>query len=265
MSPPADGLVASGLSIGYGRRDVVHSIDLAIPASAFTVLVGPNGSGKSTLLAALAGMKRPSGGGVTLGGSPLSSYPRKALARRIGFLPQSPQAPEGLSVVELVRQGRYPYRGLFSRWNATDERACEDALTLTSLQPLRERALHTLSGGQRQRAWIALALAQETGIMLLDEPTTYLDIAHQIEVLDLLKTLVREKATTVVAVLHDLNQASRHADHIVMMRDGTVTIAGAPSKAMTPRTVAEAFGVRSRVVADPVDGTQFIVPLGRQG
>lgn len=265
MPQPPDALVASRLSAGYDGRDVIRSLDLAIPSGAFTVLVGPNGSGKSTLLRTLAGLARPSGGSVSLGGEPLSAFSRKALARRVSFLPQAPLAPEGISVADLVRHGRYPHRGLFSRWTPADEIACEEALALAALADLRDRPLQTLSGGQRQRAWIAMSLAQQAGIMLLDEPTTYLDIAHQIEVLALLQDLARSRGAGIVAVLHDLNQAARHADRIVMMAAGTVQAAGSPAEVMRPETIDAVFGIRSRIVTDPVDNVPFIVPLRLSG
>ncbi len=265
MQPQADILAASGLCVGYGGHAVIRGLDLAVSAQAFTALVGPNGSGKSTLLRALAGLSRPSAGRVTLGGQPFASLSRKALARRISFLPQAPLAPEGLTVIDLIRHGRYPHQGLFSRWTEADDEACEEALALTAMNLLRDRALRTLSGGQRQRAWIAMSLVQQAAIMLLDEPTSFLDIAHQIEVLELMRELARGKGKAIVAVLHDLNQAARYADRIVMIADGTIRAAGSPDEVMKPDTIDRVFGIRSRIVADPVDGTRLIVPLRPSG
>ena len=261
MPHPSEIIATSGLRVGYGGRDVIHGLDLAIPDAAVTVMIGPNGSGKSTLLRALAGLAFPSGGGITLGGQPFSSFSRKALARRISFLPQAPLAPEGLTVIDLLRHGRYPHQGVFSRWTVADERACEEALDLTSMTELRNRALRTLSGGQRQRAWIAMSLAQQTGIMLLDEPTSFLDVAHQIEVLDLMRDLAHRKAKAVVAVLHDLNQAARHADHIIMIANGTIQASGSPGEVMRPETIDPVFGIESRIVVDPIEQTRIIVPM----
>lgn len=256
-------LAVRGLSAGYGRGDVLEALDIDIPAGQFTALIGPNGCGKSTLLRALCGLLPARSGEVHLDGRDLSRIPSKRIARRVGMLPQGPVAPEGLSVEELVRQGRYPHRSLLGQWSRRDEEACRRAMELTGLTALAERPLEALSGGQRQRAWIAMTLAQETGILLLDEPTTYLDLAHQIEVLDLVVTLVREQGTTAVAVLHDIGQAARYADHMVAMKGGRIVAKGSPEAVITEATVSDVFGVTARVIPCPVLGVPTVVPLGR--
>lgn len=255
------GLVAEGVSIAYGQTVVVRDLDLEIPTGAFTALVGPNGSGKSTILRALAGLLKPTAGTVRLDGQPLAVLSTRDVARRVGVLAQGPVAPEGLTVEALVRQGRYPHRSLFGRWSARDDEACAEALELTGTGNLAHRTLDRLSGGQRQRAWIAMALAQETPILLLDEPTTFLDLAHQIEVLELVSDLVTSRGKTIVAVLHDLNQAARHADHVVMLKEGEIAAAGRPEAVIDAGTIEHVFGVGVTVMADPVTGTPMCVPL----
>ncbi len=256
-------LVAERLSIAYGRTTIVEMLDLPIPARSFTALLGPNGSGKSTILRALAGLLAPRQGAVLLDGRSIAQLPVKEMARRIGMLAQGPGAPEGLTVIDLVRQGRYPHRPLFARWSSRDDEACEEALTLTGMEAFRDHPLEHLSGGQRQRAWIAMTLAQETDIILLDEPTTFLDLAHQIEVMELIASLVEERGKSVVAVLHDLNQTARYADHMVLLKAGAIVAAGRPDEVMTAATIEDVFGVASEVVADPVTGSPLCVPLGK--
>lgn len=253
-------LVAERIGVGYGGRPVLEALDLAIPPGRLTILAGPNGSGKSTLLKALGGLIRPASGRVLLDGAPLQATRPRALARRIGLLPQSPQAPEGTTVADLVRQGRFPHRGLLSRWTAADEAACASALAATRLEPLAPRRLEALSGGQRQRAWIAMVLAQQSPILLLDEPTTFLDLAHQVEVLALLAELVRA-GRTVVAVLHDLTQAARYGDHLVLLEAGRIAAAGPPAEVLTAERVRAVFGVEVTLV--PVPGRAW--PLCLQG
>lgn len=260
----AAALCANGVSIGYGRTTVVEHLDLAIARGAFTVLLGPNGSGKSTILRALCGLQTLRRGAVLLDGVPLARLPARQVARRIGVLSQGPSAPEGLSVRELVQQGRYPHRALLGRWMRADEDACAEAIALTGMETLAERPLDRLSGGERQRAWIAMTLAQQTDILLLDEPTTFLDLAHQLEILDLVADLVRERGKTVVAVLHDLNQAARYGDHLVLLKAGAVVSAGVPEAVMTAGAIADVFGVASSIVADPVTGAPMCVPAGRE-
>jgi iron complex transport system ATP-binding protein len=255
-------LHARDVTLGYGERTVVDGLDLAIPPGRLTAIVGANGCGKSTLLRALARLLRPRAGAVLLDGRAIAELPAKRLARRLAILPQTPVAPEGLTVEELVARGRYPHQSLLRQWSAADEAAVERALDATGTAELRTRALDELSGGQRQRAWIAMTLAQETEILLLDEPTTFLDLAHQIEVLDLLGELVAGHGRTVVMVLHDLNQACRYADQLVAMRAGRIHASGPPAEVVDAALIAEVFGVRAHVIDDPVTGTPLCVPAG---
>jgi len=263
LPEPDSGLSFRQVSIAYGRSAIVEGLDLAIAPGAFTALVGPNGSGKSTILGALAGLLTAKAGTIHLDGRILSGLSTREIARRVGVLAQGPVAPEGLTVLDLVRQGRYPHRALFGRWSAMDDNACADALALTGMEDLTARPLESLSGGQRQRAWIAMALAQETGILLLDEPTTFLDLAHQIEVMHLIADLVANRGKTVVAVLHDLNQAARYADHMVMLKAGKIAAAGRPEVVMTAEIVEHVFGVAATIITDPVAGTPMCIPAAR--
>lgn len=251
-------------TIGYGRMPVVADLDLAIPPGSFTALVGPNGSGKSTILRTLARLMRPARGEIMLDDMPLQTLPAKVFARRIGLLAQSPRAPEGLTVRELVQQGRYPHRTIFGGWTKADEDACTEALRLTAMEDFAERGLDNLSGGQRQRAWISMVLAQETPILLLDEPTTFLDLSHQIEIMELLRSLVATRCKTVVAVLHDLNQAARYASHMVMLDAGKVVAAGTPGQVITTDNIAGVFGIAASVTPDPFTGTPMYIPLATQ-
>ncbi|MFI8084262.1 ABC transporter ATP-binding protein [Kitasatospora sp. NPDC086009] len=257
---PAHRLEARGLTLAYEARTVVEGLDLTVPDGRVTVIVGPNACGKSTLLRALGRLLKPVRGAVLLDGAELARVPTKRIAQRIGLLPQSPTAPEGISVADLVSRGRQPHQSWWQQWSAEDERAVAEALERTSTAELAERSVDELSGGQRQRAWIAMALAQGTDILLLDEPTTFLDIAHQVEVLDLVRRLNVERGRTVVAVLHDLNQAARYADHLVAMRAGRIVAQGAPAEVVTAELVREVFGLDSVVVPDPVTGTPLVVP-----
>ncbi|MFG3225995.1 ABC transporter ATP-binding protein [Kitasatospora sp. NPDC048194] len=253
-------LEARGLTLAYEARTVVEGLDVRVPDGRVTVIVGPNACGKSTLLRALGRLLKPVRGAVLLDGEELARIPTRRIAQRLGLLPQSPTAPEGISVADLVSRGRQPHQSWWRQWSAEDEAAVAEALERTSTTELAERSMDELSGGQRQRAWIAMALAQGTDILLLDEPTTYLDIAHQVEVLDLVRRLNVERGRTVVAVLHDLNQAARYADHLVAMRDGRVVAQGAPGEVVTAGLVREVFGLDSVVVPDPVTGTPLVVP-----
>jgi iron complex transport system ATP-binding protein len=261
MSGPL--LRAASLTLAYDSRAVVHNLDLVVPSGRVTAVVGANGCGKSTLLRALARLMRPAAGTVLLDGRAISEIDTKEVARRLAILPQSPVAPEGLTVEGLVARGRYPHQGVLRHWSPADEEAVEGALRATELGDLRERPLDELSGGQRQRAWIAMTLAQQTEILLLDEPTTFLDLAHQIEVLDLLAELAGGHGRTVVMVLHDLNQACRYADHLVAMRDGRLYAAGAPAAVVDATLVESVFGVSARVIEDPVTGTPLCLPAAR--
>jgi iron complex transport system ATP-binding protein len=256
-------LVADEVCLGYGDRPVVRDLSLRVPDHRVSVVVGANACGKSTLLRGLARLLRPSSGAVLLDGAAIHRRPTREVARTLGLLPQNPVAPEGVTVVDLVGRGRHPHQGMFRRWSAEDERAVAEALELTGTADLADRLLDELSGGQRQRVWVAMALAQDPDLLLLDEPTTYLDVAHQVEMLDLLADLNRRRGTTVVMVLHDLNLSARYADHLVALRDGVVVAEGAPRDVVTEEVVREVFGLESRVVPDPVCGTPLVVPVGR--
>ena len=254
-------LRAEGLTLAYDGTPIVHGLSLEVPPGRITALVGPNACGKSTLLRGLARLLRPRDGMVHLDGQAIQRLPTKQVAQRLGLLPQAPVAPEGITVADLVGRGRYPHQSWLRQWSREDEEAVERALSATGTAELRERPVDELSGGQRQRVWIALALAQETGIMLLDEPTTYLDLAHQVEVLELLAELNHAQGRTIVIVLHDLNQACRYADHLVALREGRIHAEGPPAEVVDARLVREVFGLECRVIDDPVTGTPLCVPL----
>lgn len=253
-------LEARELALAYDRDPVVADLSVEIPDRRITALVGANASGKSTLLRGLARLLRPAHGAVLLDGRTIGSMRTRAVAREMAVLPQGPDLPEGVTVHELVSQGRYPHQGLLRQWSSEDERAVGEALARTRLEALADRALDELSGGQRQRAWIAMTLAQETPIMLLDEPTTYLDMAHQVEVLDLMRDLGGDGGRTIVMVLHDLNQAARYAHHVIAIRGGRLHAAGDPAEVVTEEIVREVFGLEVRVIEDPVSGTPLCVP-----
>jgi len=253
------------LSLAYDQARIIDELDVSIPSGKITALVGPNGCGKSTLLRGLARLLAPAGGAAFLDGAAIQRIPTRELARRLGILPQSPAAPEGLTVRELVAQGRYPHQSWLRQWSAGDEAAVAKALALTGMADLAERPVDALSGGQRQRAWIAMTLAQETTVILLDEPTTYLDLAHQIEVLQLLERLNREENRTIVMVVHDLNQATRHAHHVVALRAGRVVAAGAPAEVVTPALLRSVFGVEGAVLPDPRTGVPICFAYGLAG
>ena len=260
-SPPQ--LSASGLHLGYGERKIVHDLSFNVPPHKFTVIVGANACGKSTLLRGLARLLAPTSGSAYLDGKSIHQMPTRDVAQKMGLLPQTPIAPQSILVADLVGRGRYPHQGWFRRWTRDDDRIVGEALALTGVADLGGRALDELSGGQRQRVWIAMALAQETGLLLLDEPTTFLDIAHQVEVLDLLTDLTTHQGRTIVAVLHDLNLACRYADNLVAMKEGRIVAEGAPREIVTPELVADVFGLTARIVTDPVSDTPMVVPLGR--
>lgn len=257
-------LTTRKLTLSYDKNSIVAGLDLAIPTGQMTALVGPNGCGKSTLLRGLARLLKPQSGTVYLDGKAIAQLSTKEVAKRIGILPQSPSAPEGLTVRELIAQGRYPHQTWLQQWSQEDEQMLKQAIAMTDLAPFAERPLDTLSGGQRQRAWIAMTLAQNTDILLLDEPTTFLDLAHQIEVLDLLYDLNRDRGRTIVMVLHDLNLACRYADNLIALRNGQVFAQGTATQVMTETMLREVFGLESQIVADPVAGTPMCIPIGRK-
>ncbi|QWQ41981.1 ABC transporter ATP-binding protein [Streptomyces sp. YPW6] len=262
---PGSRLAARSLTLAYEDRTVVHELDLTVPDGQVTVIVGPNACGKSTTLRALGRLLKPRGGAVLLDGTELARIPTKQIARSIGLLPQTPVAPEAITVSDLVARGRQPHQSWWQQWSDEDERAVTDAMARTDVTALADRAVDELSGGQRQRVWIAMALAQDTDLLLLDEPTTYLDIAHQVEVLDLVRQLAAPAADgtrgrTVVTVLHDLNQAARYADRLVAMRDGRIVAEGAPGDIVTAELVREVFGLEAVIVPDPVTGSPLVVP-----
>jgi iron complex transport system ATP-binding protein len=256
-------LRARDLTLGYGDADVVSGLDLTVPDGRITVIVGANASGKSTLLRGLARLLSPRRGDVLLDGTPLRDLRSVDVARVVGFLPQSPVAPDGITVADLVGRGRYPHQGWFRKWNAADDEAVAGALEATGVADLAGRSLSSLSGGQRQRVWVAMALAQDTDILLLDEPTTFLDINHQVELLDLLTDLNHRSGRTIVLVLHDLNLACRYADHIVAMKHGRILAQGPPAAIIDEDTVTRVFGLPCVVIPDPLSGTPMIVARGR--
>jgi len=256
-------LSAEAITLAYGDRTVIEGLDLQIAPGKVTAIVGANGCGKSTLLRALARLINPREGQVILDGKALHSRPSKEVARLLGLLPQRPVAPEGIVVADLVGRGRHPHQRMLARWSARDYEAVAAALEATGVADLAERSVDELSGGQQQRVWIAMALAQETDVLLLDEPTTFLDVAHQIDVLDLLTDLNVDRGTTIVMVLHDLNLAARYADQLVAVLDGRVHAIGGPEEIITEDLVHEVFGLRSSVITDPLSGKPLVVPSGR--
>jgi iron complex transport system ATP-binding protein len=257
-------LHTENLDLGYGPLRVVKDLSVRIPPGKVTMIVGTNACGKSTLLRGLARLLTPTAGAVYLDGKGLTTWRSKDVATVLGLLPQSPTAPEGITVADLVGRGRYPHQGMFRRWSDEDDDAVAKAMLATDTVELANRPVDELSGGQRQRVWIAMALAQRTPLLLLDEPTTFLDIAHQVEVLDLLSELNAEDGRTIVIVLHDLNLAARYGDHLIAMKDGRIAAEGAPAEILTADLVADVFGMPCRVIQDPVSATPLVVPIGRR-
>jgi iron complex transport system ATP-binding protein len=257
-------LAGSQLTLAYERRVIAERLDVAIPDGSFTVIVGPNACGKSTLLRALARTLRPRAGSVLLDGRDIHARPSKEVARTLGLLPQTSIAPDGITVADLVARGRYPHQGLLRQWSADDERIVAESMAATSVTDLAASYVDELSGGQRQRVWIAMALAQQTPLLLLDEPTTYLDIAHQLDVLDLCASLHAEQGRTLVAVLHDLNHAARYATHLIAMRDGRIVAEGKPAEIVTAELMGAVFGLPCRIIDDPETGTPLVVPAARR-
>lgn len=259
--PPS--LSAQNLTLGYDQKEIAKHLSVDIPEGKFSVIVGPNACGKSTLLRALSRLLLPSQGQVMLYGEDIHALPTKEVAKRLGLLPQTATAPAGIRVADLVARGRYPYQKWFQPWQEKDQQAVDYALKVTDTLQFADQAVDQLSGGQRQRVWVALALAQETPLLLLDEPTTYLDIAHQIELLDLFQDLNRSKGHTLVAVLHDLNHACRYADHLIAMKSGQVIATGSPQDIVTAELVEQVFGLASVIINDPISNTPLIIPKGR--
>ncbi len=258
-------LRARQVVLGYGGRPVVDGVDLAVPPGRITVVVGANACGKSTLLRGLARLMTPQAGSVLLDGRELHRTPTREIARSLGLLPQSPVAPEGVTAGDLVARGRSPHQRWWQQWSAEDQRVVEEAMAATSVTELADLPVDELSGGQRQRVWLAMALAQDTELLLLDEPTTYLDLAHQVEVLELVAELNARRGRTVVMVLHDLNHAARYAHHLVATKDGRVVAEGAPAVVITEELVAEVFGLDCAVVPCPVTARPLVIPRGRHG
>ncbi|PVC91060.1 ABC transporter ATP-binding protein [Streptomyces sp. CS131] len=255
-------LAARDITVGYGDRTVIDQLDVAIPPGVITTIIGPNGCGKSTLLRTLTRLLKPTGGTVVLDGEDIGTLRTKDVAKKLGLLPQAPVAPEGLTVADLVARGRHPHQSWLRQWSSDDADVVRRALAMTGVADLADRTVDSLSGGQRQRVWISMTLAQGTDLLLLDEPTTYLDLAHAIDVLDLVDDL-HESGCTVVMVLHDLNLATRYSDNLVVMRGGAVLAQGHPRDVITAELLHEAFGLRAKVIDDPVGDRPLIVPIGR--
>ena len=257
-------LEAKQLSLAYDSATIVRNLNIGIPTGKTTVLVGANGCGKSTLLRGLAKLLKPKSGSVYLDGKDISQIKAKTVAKKLGMLPQSPTAPEGLTVKDLVAMGRYPYQSWMQQWSSEDEAKVAEALEITTMTKLADRSLDSLSGGQRQRAWIAMVLAQDTDILLLDEPTTFLDLSHQVELLDLLDKLRESQGKTIVMILHDLNLSCRYADYLVAVQQGKVYATGTPKQVMTEEMVRDVFNLECRIVPDPLAETPMCIPMGRK-
>ena len=262
--PPSSRLQAQDIALRYGPQTVCTGLNLRIPDHCFSVIIGPNGCGKSTLLRSLCRLLAPSAGQVLLDGRDIQRRPARELARELGLLPQGALVPEGLRVAELVARGRYPHQSLLRQWSRADAEAVSEAMAATDVSDLAGRRVDELSGGQRQRVWIALVLAQQTPLLLLDEPTTYLDLSHQIELLELFRRLNRDGGRTLVAVLHDLNHACRYADHLIALRHGRVVAEGAPARIVTVELVRELFDLDCVIIEDPVSGTPLVIPRGKR-
>ncbi len=256
-------LAAQRATLGYDDVVISAELDVAIPDGSITVVVGPNACGKSTLLRALARLLKPKSGGIVLDGRDIHALPAKEVARRLGLLPQGSTAPDGIRVADLVARGRYPHQSFLGHWSRRDEEVCHQAMVATGILDLSGRLVDTLSGGQRQRVWVAMVLAQETPLLLLDEPTTYLDLGHQIELLDLIVGLNRDHGRTIVAVLHDLNQAARYSTHTIAMHKGRIVATGNPEEVLSTELVSNIFEVRCEVIPDPFSGKPLVIPLAK--
>lgn len=263
MEPSTSRLQAAALTLAYDQKTIARELSVGIPDRQFTVIIGPNACGKSTLLRALCRLLKPRNGQVLLDGQDIHRMGTKALARQLGLLPQHAIVPEGISVADLVARGRYPHQSLLKQWSEADRQAVDAAMQATNISELAARSVDALSGGQRQRVWVAMVLAQQTPLLLLDEPTTWLDIAHQIELLDLFRQLNQDHGHTLVAVLHDLNQACRYADHLIVMKEGAIIAQGKPAEIISAPLVQQVFGMSSVIINDPVSHTPMIVPCGR--
>ncbi|WP_017729334.1 ATP-binding cassette domain-containing protein, partial [Halalkalibacterium ligniniphilum] len=251
------------LTLGYDENTIIENLDLKIPKGEITVFIGGNGCGKSTLLRSIARLLKPQQGSVVLEGKSIHKMGTKEVAKQLAILPQGPEAPEGLTVLQLVKQGRYPYQNWYKQWSEQDEKMVQRALEATQMTEFAERQVDSLSGGQRQRAWIAMTLAQDTDIILLDEPTTYLDLTHQIEILDLLFELNETEKRTIIMVLHDLNLACRYAHHLIAVKNKTVYAQGKPEEVISCDLVRDVFNMECQVTADPLFGTPLCIPYGK--
>lgn len=248
---------------GYDNKMILHDIELEIPSNKISVIIGANGCGKSTLLKTLAKLIKPSSGEITLDGKVIRKIPPKQLARVLGILPQSPVVPEGITVADLIGRGRFPHQTLLSGWSKKDYEAVAEAMEIMNITEFANHDIDALSGGQRQRVWIAMALAQQTDILFLDEPTTFLDITYQVEILDLLTDLNRKFSTTIVMVLHDINLSARYADYIYALQNGKLVSEGVPSDIITSKFVKDIFGLDCIVINDPISATPLVVPKGK--
>lgn len=260
---PTHTFQAEEITAGYDNKTILHDISISIPSNKISIIIGANGCGKSTLLKTMARLIKPTSGQVTLDGKPINKIQPKKLARVLGLLPQSPIVPEGITVADLVGRGRYPHQTFLKGWTKEDYEAVAEAMEIMNITEFADRNIDELSGGQRQRVWIAMALAQQTDILFLDEPTTYLDITYQVEILDLLTDLNRKHGTTIVMVLHDINLSARYADHIFALQKGKLVAEGEPSKVITSTLIKDIFGLQCTVIKDPISGSPYVVPIGR--
>lgn len=260
---PTHTFQTNNIQAGYDQKTILENINLSIPSNKISIIIGANGSGKSTLLKTLARLIKPTAGQVLLDGKSIYKKPSKELARTLGLLPQSPIVPEGITVADLVGRGRFPHQTFLKGWSKKDYEAVAEALEMMNIAEFADRSIDELSGGQRQRVWIAMALAQQTDILLLDEPTTYLDITYQVEILDLLMDLNKKFGTTIVMVLHDINLSARYADYLFAMKDGSLMAEGAPNDIISSELIKDTFNLDCQVMNDPVSNTPLIVPIGR--